>query len=1787
MSGAAQLAADVTTTGSQTYGGAVTLAASTVTLTGTTITTSSTVAGGGNALAVVGDAVVNGAISGVSDYSVSGAAQLAADVTTTGSQTYGGAVTLAASTVTLTGTTITTSSTVAGGGNALAVVGDAVVNGAISGVSDYSVSGAAQLAADVTSSGAQTYNGAVTLLSDITLTASAVTTQSTVTGAGHSLTVISDAVVNGAVSGLSNLLITGTTAVNADVTTSGTHSYGGDVTLTKSATLASTGGKSVTFAKAITSAAGLANSLTVITTGVTTLTGNVGGPVGGPAVLGALKTGTGATLLRAPTVNTSGADGQIYRGPLLLGVDVVISSGNAATAAPVTFQATVDSLSSGTPVNLTVNASSRTQFLGLVGGTNPINALSTNAGYGRTDTGVTRFDAPIVSPQATVTTVGSQVYGDDVVLGRNAVLVSTGNAGIGFGRTVTSAGNVAATLEIVTAGTTSFDGAIGGAIGGPAVLGALKTGTGATLLRAPTVNTSGADGQIYRGPLLLGVDVVISSGNAATAAPVTFQATVDSLRSGTPVNLTVNASGPTTFKAAVGATNLLNTLSTNAGYGRSDTGVTLFNVVPVVGTATVRTLGGQFHSDDVMLLQDTLLRSTAGGAVTFSRTVLSSGGTWALAVDTTGTTTFTGAVGGAIGGTAALRSLEVRSGQTVLATPLVNTSGLDGQTYAGAVTLTASARIEAGAGPVTFRSSLDSVAGAAANLAVHAGGATRFTGPVGRGAPLASLTTAGGDGQPVAGTTFFDGGLVATSGAGGQSYLDRVVLGVDTSFTSGPNGSLVFRDSLDGAVTSSFAAGSGAVNFFGPVGGIVPLRGLVLASASSVFAAQPIVLDGTNPAAATDGLVVGPGVNSVTIAVPGGSVSGFRGTGIVFGGTSTNSLLAGFDVRLNGIDGITVRAGNYSGTRLQNNRITDNGRDGVYLDPTGGSLASLIIGGASPAEGNTIAGNASNGIETSSGSLSGVVIAGNSITANGNSSARTGNGILVRGSGAMIGWDTAPFPGGVAPAPSNTIQGNGLNGIEIAAGSGTSILSNAIFKNGVGTEAGAVGKGISLGASGTGNDGQVAPEIRKLVWDRRDGVVRVELVVPADGQYFVQLWRNLPSDEEGVAPVDTIGFEGHFLVAPVRPGQPLTSGKPAIAGAGVVRGNTLETLEIPASSLTAGDWLTATATLLAGTSPGSTSEFSRAVQVTAYPALAVGGDSFGTTWNPEFPYKVQPSTTTTIRLENLSKTQIEVFETVGTLLTLTASQVNGDVVPATIVKGTLANDNPSAVDVELDFRPQIGFQPPAFGTLSVGWSSLPAARLYDTSTQMPATGVGTIGAAEIRNALEAPIPGPVSTITIDSIFRNAFVGRFQGGLRVASADFDGDGFVDLVTVPGGVPVAPSGTPGSTVSNIPNAKEFGDTFRIVTIYNGSPNPGLKWTSSSFNLGGMFDATFSPTDTGSYSGGFLVTTGDVRSEAAGSKNAVTELIVASSSESATAPHRVVVLDVTRTNRGDKPIIGMTTGRIDVGATITGLTAGAFSSAKPGRADILVATTKAEPGAWMSQTPILDTSKVSILSSAGAGLEVARSFFINALVENGPPGSGTIQNAFLYGASLALGDINDDFFGKADLVLGSGEIGLSNVRVIKNSIAVSGSQAAIDAALLPTGDFGLLSPRSPATSTSWQPGNLIYRTVGQTKTLIGGGGPDYYTGENVPMPFGNGFMAPFSIAVVEPNGRAFDKGGNGFGAEVFAALGAPNQSGNLIRSFAWSDATKWRRIQPQDIKVVEIDKSRLHEGEGLRLG
>src|SRR5205823_5429005 len=107
----------VTTSGTQSYTGAVTLA-NAPTLTGTNMTFNSTVAGATNSLSITGNAVFGDqaadTVTGVSNLSVSGTTAINTNtVTTSGTQSYTGAVTLA-NAPTLTGTNITFSSTVDG-----------------------------------------------------------------------------------------------------------------------------------------------------------------------------------------------------------------------------------------------------------------------------------------------------------------------------------------------------------------------------------------------------------------------------------------------------------------------------------------------------------------------------------------------------------------------------------------------------------------------------------------------------------------------------------------------------------------------------------------------------------------------------------------------------------------------------------------------------------------------------------------------------------------------------------------------------------------------------------------------------------------------------------------------------------------------------------------------------------------------------------------------------------------------------------------------------------------------------------------------------------------------------------------------------------------------------------------------------------------------------------------------------------------------------------------------------------------------------------------------------------------------------------------------------------------------------------------------------------------------------------------------------------------------------------------------------------------------------------------
>ena len=103
IAGATTLGADVITSGTQTYGGTVTLSGGHRALTGSVIQTQSTLVGGSNALTITGDADIDGSFTGLTALSISGTSNLGANVTTTGTQTFAGAVTLSGGDRTLAG----------------------------------------------------------------------------------------------------------------------------------------------------------------------------------------------------------------------------------------------------------------------------------------------------------------------------------------------------------------------------------------------------------------------------------------------------------------------------------------------------------------------------------------------------------------------------------------------------------------------------------------------------------------------------------------------------------------------------------------------------------------------------------------------------------------------------------------------------------------------------------------------------------------------------------------------------------------------------------------------------------------------------------------------------------------------------------------------------------------------------------------------------------------------------------------------------------------------------------------------------------------------------------------------------------------------------------------------------------------------------------------------------------------------------------------------------------------------------------------------------------------------------------------------------------------------------------------------------------------------------------------------------------------------------------------------------------------------------------------------------
>ena len=174
--------------------------------------------------------------------------------------------------------------------------------------------------------------------------------------------------------------------------------------------------------------------------------------------------------------------------------------------------------------------------------------------------------------------------------------------------------------------------------------------------------------------------------------------------------------------------------------------------------------------------------------------------------------------------------------------------------------------------------------------------------------------------------------------------------------------------------------------------------------------------------------------NGVLLGTSGGALSG-----LVIGGSST----AANTISYNKQNGVEVSQGSYSGTVIQSNTISSNGAYGVQLSPSGQSLTDLTIGGPTAGQGNTIASNAADGIGVFGGTYTNTVVQGNTIQYNQN------NGVninLFAGGGAFSGL----LLGGATTAAGNTINANGLDGVQVNAGvyTSTNVRGNTITSNG-------------------------------------------------------------------------------------------------------------------------------------------------------------------------------------------------------------------------------------------------------------------------------------------------------------------------------------------------------------------------------------------------------------------------------------------------------------------------------------------------------------------------------------------------------------------------------------------------------------------------------------------------------------------------------------------------------------------------------------------------------------------
>jgi filamentous hemagglutinin family protein len=913
----------------QTFTDALTLGANLVTY-GTT-GSYSTITGAGKNLtfSLGGVTSLTGAISGVADLTsnnegstaISGAA---ASITTTGKQVFTDAVTLAAST-TLTATDITLAAVSGAFDLTLTGSGTTTLGGAFTSVVNLISNGGGSTLITTTSlstDGDQTYTDAVKLGGNVALTATggndvifSSTVNSDLATSLRTLSVTSSGITRftgivGATAKLSSLTTdsAGTVEINANVTAD-TQTYNDAATIGAASvllkarpTVAANG--DITFGSTLNADA--ANrALTIDASDVTTFTGTVGGVTALSSLTSANATGsttkfaTGA--ITATTQNyrnavtlensaTTVTGTTITFGTTLAGDDTAntlsIVSGGATTftGAVSSFASITTDATGSTLIKGNVTATTQT-YNDTVKIANTPTLTGTTVSFAGTlvgnaaGTGELTISSPTVTFTGAVGTVQlkklevtattalninggtvkatTQIYHDDVTLG--AATTMTGSA-VTFDRAVNGT-----SLTVNASGQTEFKGEVGGGSG----LASLTTDAAGTTKFSSSgiVTTTGA--QTYNDKVALNVDTVLN-GTA-----ITFGNTLNSFDA-TLRDLTVNASGVTSFNAAVGNLFKLDNLVTDASGSVALKGPTITVDDTVTFNEAVSLTGNVVLKSDIATFKAAVDGSTLNtrtlsvGAVTETDFEASIGNTTGLSTFSTlstgiytgptriegtvlkaltqtyaspmtlaanatltGTTvTFSGALNADVA--AAFRQLTVNAsgittfgtvGNTealgLLTTDAAGSTKLGGGlgtvtattiTFNDAVTLTGGVGTTLNATAVTFAGTVNGTASNTQTLTVNASDETVFTRTVGATVALSSLTT------DAAGTTKLAGNVTAQT----QTYGDDVILtgNVILSGTTLASANVTFSDTLNGDVsnTRALTINGNDVTFTGTVG---------------------------------------------------------------------------------------------------------------------------------------------------------------------------------------------------------------------------------------------------------------------------------------------------------------------------------------------------------------------------------------------------------------------------------------------------------------------------------------------------------------------------------------------------------------------------------------------------------------------------------------------------------------------------------------------------------------------------------------------------------------------------------------------------------------------------------------------------------------------------------------------------------------------------------------------------------------------------------------------------------